>query len=48
MLEMVANDIFDLPYGTQEAILITTNGIVRTNGYAVMGRGLSKLADVNP
>lgn len=47
MLEMSIGsngDIFDLPQN-EEAICITTNGIVKANGQAVMGAGIAKQAD---
>lgn len=37
--------IFDLPQTPQEAIVITTNGIVKKDGRAVMGRGIAKAAN---
>lgn len=47
MKELIAKDIFRLPFhrnGT-EAICITTNGIIKNNGRAVMGRGIALQAD---
>ena len=38
-------DIFLLPHGEQEAMTVTTNGIIKTNGLAVMGRGIAKAVD---
>ncbi len=45
MTTMHADDIFELPQGPNEAVCITTNGIVKTNGRAVMGRGIALEAD---
>lgn len=41
------HNLFDLPHehNNTEAVCITTNGIVRTDGKAVMGRGIAKYAD---
>lgn len=47
MLEMnIGNNgnIFNLPQNN-EAVCVTTNGIVKTNGQAVMGAGIAKQAD---
>lgn len=47
MLEMsIGNNgnIFELPQNN-EAVCVTTNGIVKTNGQAVMGAGIAKQAD---
>lgn len=47
MLEMSIGsngDIFDLPQN-EEAICVTTNGIVKANGQAVMGAGIAKEAN---
>lgn len=45
MLELRGNyNIFDLPQDG-EALCITTNGIVKANGCAVMGAGIAKQAD---
>lgn len=38
-------DIFNLPIGPSEAVCVTTNGIIKQNGRAVMGRGIAKTAD---
>ena len=35
------NDIFKLPQGYEDAICITTNGMVKKNGHAVMGAGIA-------
>lgn len=35
-------DIFTMPKGKNEAMCVTTNGIIKTNGEAVMGRGIAK------
>lgn len=37
-------DIFDLPQ-KGEAVCVTTNGVVKSNGQAVMGAGIAKQAD---
>lgn len=42
---MHTNDIFLLPAGPQEAVCVTTNGMIRKDGRAVMGRGIAKTAD---
>lgn len=45
MLELHGNyDIFTLPQ-RGEAVCVTTNGIVKQNGYAVMGKGIALQAD---
>ena len=38
-------DIFALPEGPNEAICVTTNGIIKRNGHAVMGRGIALTAN---
>ena len=46
MLELQGNfDIFSLPQGSHEAICVTTNGILKMNGHAVMGKGIAKQAN---
>lgn len=47
MKTIQANDVFTLPKGRCEAAVITTNGITRRNGYAVMGRGVALSAKNN-
>lgn len=47
MKTIYANDVFKLPKGRSEAAVITTNGITRNNGYAVMGRGIALSAKNN-
>jgi len=42
-----AGDIFELPKNHNEAVCITTNGIVKTNGCAVMGAGIAKQANMS-
>ena len=45
MLELKGNyDIFNLPQ-EGEAMCVTTNGIVKSNGHAVMGAGIAKTAN---
>lgn len=39
-------DIFLLPKGPEDAVCITTNGIIRSDGRAVMGKGIAKTADI--
>lgn len=39
------NDIFALPRNGSDAVCVTTNGMVRRDGRAVMGRGIAKTAD---
>ena len=34
-------DIFSCPHGSSEAMCVTTNGMIKNNGRAVMGRGLA-------
>lgn len=41
-----AGDIFELPKHHMEAVCITTNGIVKKNGCAVMGAGIAKQASI--
>lgn len=38
-------NIFDLPHANHTAVCVTTNGIVKRNGCAVMGKGIAKEAD---
>lgn len=46
MLTLRTNDdIFDLPNGSTEALLVTTNSQVKQNGHAVMGKGIALKAD---
>lgn len=48
MREVIADDfsyIFRVANGPNEAICITTNGMIKTNGHAVMGKGIAKAAD---
>ena len=40
------NNIFDLPTSSQEAVCITTNGIIKRDGNAVMGAGIAKEANL--
>ena len=42
-----AGDIFELPKNRNEAVCITTNGIVKKNGCAVMGAGIAKQANMS-
>lgn len=42
-----AGDIFTLPQSRNEAVCVTTNGAVKKNGYAVMGAGIAKQANMN-
>lgn len=45
MLELKGNyNIFELPQN-REAVCVTTNGIVKADGKAVMGAGIAKQAD---
>lgn len=39
------NDIFRTPNDIHEAVCVTTNGMVKHNGHAVMGAGIAKQAD---
>lgn len=39
------SDIFMAPAGPNEAVCVTTNGIIRKDGRAVMGRGIALEAD---
>lgn len=39
------DDVLSLPRGPREAVCVTTNGMVRADGRAVMGRGIAKEAD---
>lgn len=45
MIEIKNKDIFRMASGQNEAICITTNGITKNDGSAVMGRGIAKTAD---
>lgn len=46
MLELrTPTNIFDLPTSTNHAVCITTNSVIKRNGYAVMGAGIAKEAD---
>lgn len=45
MLEIQGVDIFKIASGDTEAICITTNGVCKVNGDAVMGKGIAKTAD---
>lgn len=40
-----SKDIFTLPASESEAVCITTNGIIKTNGRAVMGAGIARQAN---
>lgn len=42
MRTIPAADIFKMPHGEHEAMCVTTNGIIKNNGEAVMGRGIAK------
>lgn len=42
-----AGDIFALPQNLSEAVCITTNGIVKKDGRAVMGAGIAKQANMS-
>lgn len=44
MVELKGKDIFTLPQNN-EAMCVTTNGIVKTNGHAVMGAGIALQAN---
>ncbi len=39
-------DIFDLPEGIWDAVCVTTNGMLKANGCAVMGKGIALEADI--
>lgn len=45
MLEISNQDIFQIASGSNEAICITTNGITKSNGDAVMGKGIALTAN---
>lgn len=36
------NDIFAIANGANEAVCVTTNGVIKNNGCAVMGAGIAK------
>ena len=38
-------DVFTLPTTPSEGVIVTTNGIIRNDGNAVMGRGIALTAD---
>ena len=45
MLEITTKeDIFSLPTGKNDAVIVTTNNALRKNGNAIMGKGIAKLA----
>lgn len=44
-LMKTSKDIFTLPVSESEAVCITTNGIIKTNGRAVMGAGIARQAN---
>lgn len=39
------SSLFDMPKQDGDVVVITTNGVVKNNGCAVMGRGVAKEAD---
>lgn len=46
MLSIITNrDLFDFPQDETEGVLVTTNGVVKESGYAVMGKGVAKQAN---
>ncbi len=45
MLETKNIDIFSIANGPNTAICITTNGMIKKDGRAVMGKGIAKVAD---
>lgn len=46
MLELKGKyDIFTLPQGNTEGVCVTTNGILKSDGRAVMGAGIAKQAN---
>ena len=45
MIEIPSVDIFTCPKGITEAMTVTTNGIIKANGNAVMGRGIALTVD---
>lgn len=40
-----SSDIFSIPSGPNTAVCVLTNGMVKSNGHAVMGAGQAKQAD---
>lgn len=40
-----SQNIFDLPVSAAEAVCVTTNGVIKQNGEAVMGAGIAKEAN---
>ncbi len=42
MRSIPKTDIFTMPHGNNEAMTVTTNGIIKKDGTAVMGRGIAK------
>lgn len=42
---ITGTSLFDFPKSPREAVVVTTNGIVNKNGYAVMGKGVAKEAN---
>lgn len=45
MKEIKARNIFDCPKNSNEAVCITTNGVIKQNGLAVMGAGIARAAN---
>ena len=45
MLEIYNKDIFKIASGKNEAICITTNGVIKNNNHAVMGKGIALTAN---
>ena len=46
MLELKGKyDIFTLPQSNTEGVCVTTNGIIKSDGRAVMGAGIAKQAN---
>lgn len=41
MLEKKISNIFNFNYPSNTAVCVTTNGCIRNNGYAVMGKGIA-------
>lgn len=42
---LTIEDIFDMPEHDGDAVVITTNGVTKDNGWAVMGKGIAKQAN---
>lgn len=44
-IRITTENIFDMPATENCAVCVTTNGVVKRNGFAVMGKGIAKEAN---